>query len=91
MGQEVGPRAKKIVDSSLAVDMHNHAGIRMLGGGRYSAADVPALDIAAHAVETPAEALALARGITPEDGVIVATGSIYLVGALREAVVELGR
>jgi len=44
-----------------------------------------ALDIPAHTAATPTEALALARSITPSGGLIVATGSIYLVGALREA------
>jgi dihydrofolate synthase / folylpolyglutamate synthase len=45
-----------------------------------------AMDIPAHAANGPAEALALARELTPLSGVIVATGSIYLVGALRELV-----
>ena len=31
------------------------------------------------------EALALARTLTPANGIILATGSIYLIGALREA------
>jgi hypothetical protein len=30
----------------------------------------------------------LARRLTPDGGLIVATGSIYLVGAVREAVLE---
>ena len=44
-----------------------------------------ALDVPAHPAHTPAEALALARSLTPANGVILATGSIYLIGALREA------
>ena len=44
-----------------------------------------ALDIPAHTAATPVEALALARTLTPPNGLIVATGSIFLVGALREA------
>ncbi len=35
------------------------------------------LDIPAHGAEGPAEALALARSITPANGLILATGSIY--------------
>jgi dihydrofolate synthase/folylpolyglutamate synthase len=42
------------------------------------------LDVPVHATRTPAEALALARTVTPTDGLILATGSVYLVGALRE-------
>jgi dihydrofolate synthase/folylpolyglutamate synthase len=45
-----------------------------------------ALDVPAHAAATPAEALALAQRLTPPEGLIVATGSIYLIGALREQV-----
>ena len=44
-----------------------------------------ALDVPAHATHSPIEALALARSITPPNGLILATGSIYLIGALREA------
>jgi dihydrofolate synthase / folylpolyglutamate synthase len=47
-----------------------------------------ALDIPASAAGSPVEALALARKLTPAGGLIVATGSIYLVGALREAVLQ---
>jgi dihydrofolate synthase/folylpolyglutamate synthase len=45
-----------------------------------------ALDVPAHAASTPADALALAQRLTPPEGLIVATGSIYLVGALRDQV-----
>ena len=34
----------------------------------------------------PAAALELARSLTPAGGLIIATGSIYLVGAVRQAV-----
>jgi dihydrofolate synthase / folylpolyglutamate synthase len=44
------------------------------------------LSIPAHTAESPTEALALARSLTPANGLILATGSIYLVGALREQV-----
>jgi dihydrofolate synthase/folylpolyglutamate synthase len=43
-----------------------------------------ALDIPAHPTQDPAEALALARALTPANGLIFATGSIYLIGALRD-------
>ena len=46
-----------------------------------------ALDIPAQAAPSVAEALAEARRLTPPDGIIIATGSIYLVGELREIVV----
>ena len=44
-----------------------------------------ALSIPAHTAQNATEALALARSLTPPDGLIVATGSIYLIGALRTA------
>jgi len=43
-----------------------------------------ALEIPAHSAASPAEALQLARELTPPGGLILATGSIYLVGLLRE-------
>jgi dihydrofolate synthase/folylpolyglutamate synthase len=45
-----------------------------------------ALDVPAHAAATPAEALSLAQSLTPPEGLIIATGSLYLIGALREQV-----
>jgi dihydrofolate synthase/folylpolyglutamate synthase len=47
-----------------------------------------ALDIPAQSAPTAAEALALARSLTPPDGLIIATGSIYLIGALRELALQ---
>jgi len=47
-----------------------------------------ALDIPAHSAPTAAEALDLARRLTPPGGLIIATGSIYLVGALRELALQ---
>lgn len=47
-----------------------------------------ALDIPAQSAPTAAEALALARQLTPSDGLIIATGSIYLIGALRDLVLH---
>jgi dihydrofolate synthase/folylpolyglutamate synthase len=41
------------------------------------------LDVPAHAAPHLPAALAQARAVTPADGVIVATGSIFLVGELR--------
>ncbi len=45
-----------------------------------------ALGVPAHAAPHLAGALAQARRITPEGGVIVVTGSVYLVGEVREMV-----
>lgn len=45
-----------------------------------------ALDIPAHAAPDLAAAIAEAQAITPVQGFIVATGSVYLVGALRALV-----
>jgi dihydrofolate synthase/folylpolyglutamate synthase len=47
-----------------------------------------ALEIPAYASQNANEALILARSLTPAGGLIVATGSIYLVGAVREAVLN---
>jgi dihydrofolate synthase/folylpolyglutamate synthase len=49
----------------------------MLGAAR-------AMEIPAEAAGDVAEALALARRVTPAGGLIVATGSVFLVGAVRE-------
>jgi len=45
--QKADARVAKIVNSSMAVDMHNHASIRMLAEGKTPSSDVPALDVAA--------------------------------------------
>ncbi|WP_348267626.1 bifunctional folylpolyglutamate synthase/dihydrofolate synthase [Edaphobacter paludis] len=42
-----------------------------------------ALDIPAHAAPHMAAALAQARAVTPANGLIIATGSVYLVGEIR--------
>jgi dihydrofolate synthase / folylpolyglutamate synthase len=47
-----------------------------------------ALDIPATAVESVADGLELARKVTPADGLIIATGSVYLVGQLRQLIVR---
>jgi dihydrofolate synthase / folylpolyglutamate synthase len=49
-----------------------------------------ALDVPAHPAQDATEALALARTLTPDQGLIIATGSIYLIGALRDAVLGSG-
>jgi dihydrofolate synthase/folylpolyglutamate synthase len=48
------------------------------------------LDVPAHAAPHLPGALAQAEAITPKDGVIVATGSLFLVGELRELVIREG-
>jgi dihydrofolate synthase / folylpolyglutamate synthase len=48
-----------------------------------------ALDIPAHAAPHLAAALAQARAVTPPDGLIIATGSVYLVGEIRRLAGEL--
>jgi len=48
------------------------------------------LDIPASAAHDLASALAQARDITPPNGLIIATGSIYLVGEIRRLAEELG-
>jgi dihydrofolate synthase/folylpolyglutamate synthase len=42
-----------------------------------------ALDVPAHTAPSVAEALEKARAITPPNGLIIATGSVYLVGEVR--------
>jgi dihydrofolate synthase/folylpolyglutamate synthase len=46
------------------------------------------LGIPAHATPHPASALAQARRVTPPQGLIIATGSIYLIGELRELALQ---
>jgi dihydrofolate synthase/folylpolyglutamate synthase len=47
-----------------------------------------ALDIPAHAAPHLAAALARARLVTPPEGLIIATGSVYLVGEIRQLAVQ---
>jgi dihydrofolate synthase / folylpolyglutamate synthase len=49
-----------------------------------------ALDIPAHAARHLEAALAQARAITPAEGLVIATGSVYLVGEVRRLAEELG-
>ena len=46
------------------------------------------LDVPAHAAPHLPAALAQAEAITPTDGVIVATGSVFLVGELRALAIK---
>ena len=48
------------------------------------------LDVPAHAAPHLPGALAQAEAITPKEGVIVATGSVYLVGEVRELALSEG-
>jgi dihydrofolate synthase/folylpolyglutamate synthase len=47
------------------------------------------LDIPAHAAPHLAAALAQARAVTPPNGLIIATGSVYLVGEIRRLAGEI--
>src|SRR5258708_1244297 len=47
-----------------------------------------ALDIPAYAASHPTAALARARIVTPPEGLIIATGSVYLVGEIRHYAVQ---
>ena len=47
-----------------------------------------ALDIPAHAAPHLEAALAQARAVTPPGGLIIATGSVYLVGAIRDLLLK---
>jgi dihydrofolate synthase/folylpolyglutamate synthase len=47
-----------------------------------------ALEIPAHAAPDLAAALAEARTITPSNGLVIATGSVYLVGEIRQLAVQ---
>jgi dihydrofolate synthase/folylpolyglutamate synthase len=47
-----------------------------------------ALSIPAHAAPHLTAALSQARAVTPPDGLIIATGSVYLVGEIRHLAVQ---
>ena len=51
-------------------------------------ASARALDVPAHAAPHLAAALAQARAITPPNGLIIATGSVYLIGEIRHLAVQ---
>jgi len=78
---------------STAGRPHDHIILAPVDSPR--AASLDELLAAARALDVPAEvapnltdALALARRLTPHGGLIVATGSIYLVGAIRALALE---
>jgi dihydrofolate synthase/folylpolyglutamate synthase len=73
---------------------HDHIILAPINSPRASSVDellaaAHALDIPAHAAPHLAGALAQAREITPSNGIILATGSVYLVGEIRELAAEL--
>jgi dihydrofolate synthase/folylpolyglutamate synthase len=77
-----------LFDRSSADRPHDHVVLAPIDSPR--AASLEDLAAAASDLEVPAEtaaslkeALAQARKLTPPDGLIVATGSVYLIGALR--------
>ncbi len=72
---------------------HDHIVLAPIANPR--AANVEDLLAAAHALDIPAHAaphleaaLAQARAITPPGGLIIATGSVYLVGAIRDLALQ---
>ncbi len=72
---------------------HDHIVFTLIDNPRAASIDAllhsaRVLGIRAQGAQNANEALALARRLTPADGLIVATGSIYLVGAVRDAVLE---
>ena len=72
---------------------HDHIVFTLIDNPRAASIDVllnsaRSLGILAYATQNANEALILARSLTPAGGLIVATGSIYLVGAVREAVLD---
>ncbi len=85
-----------LFDSSAGGDplrRHDHILLAPIANPR--AAAVEDLLAAAHALEVPAHAaphlagaLGQARAITPAGGIIVATGSVYLVGEIRHLALE---
>ena len=55
------------------------------------AAAAQKLDVPVHAAESLRAALAYAEAVTPKEGVIVATGSVFLVGEVRALVLSEAR
>ncbi len=88
-----------LFDSSPDADplrRHDHVILAPIANER--AAKVEDLLAAAHSLGVPAHAaphlgaaLAQARAITPDHGLILATGSVYLVGEIRELVLDARR
>ena len=85
-----------LFDASTNERQHDHIIFAPIDNPR--AAKIEDLLAAAHALEIPAHAaphlaaaLAQARAITPPNGLIIATGSIYLVGEIRHLALNEGR
>jgi dihydrofolate synthase/folylpolyglutamate synthase len=81
-----------LFDSSSSDRPHDHILFAPISSPRAAsleelAAAAAALEIPASTAPSVAEALAEARRITPANGLIVATGSVYLIGELRTLVV----
>lgn len=73
--------------------LHDHIVLAPIPNPRAAAVEVllaaaHRLDIPAHAAPHLAAALAQARTITPPGGLIVATGSVYLVGEIRHLALQ---
>ncbi|QNI37043.1 bifunctional folylpolyglutamate synthase/dihydrofolate synthase [Edaphobacter albus] len=82
-----------LFDSSSPDRPHDHILFAPINSPRAASLDdlaATARDLEIPAETTPSltEALAHARAITPSNGLIVATGSVYLIGELRAQVVE---
>lgn len=85
-----------LFDSSADGDplrRHDHILLAPIASPRAAAVEdllaaAHALSIPAHAAPHPAGALAQARQMTPPGGLILATGSVYLVGEIRQLVLE---
>jgi len=82
-----------LFDASTSQRPHDHIIFAPIDNPR--AAKIEDLLAAAHALEIPAHAaphvpaaLAQARAITPPNGLIIATGSVYLVGEIRHLAVQ---
>ena len=72
---------------------HDHIIFAPIASARAASVDdllaaAHALNIPAHIAPTVAEALIQARQITPPDGIIIVTGSVYLIGELRQLAVQ---
>ncbi|HEY6376270.1 MAG TPA: Mur ligase family protein [Edaphobacter sp.] len=77
-----------LFDSSSPDRPHDHILFAPIDSPRATTLDelgaaAAALDIPTQTAPTIAEALTQARAVTPADGIILVTGSIYLVGAIR--------
>ena len=83
-----------LFDSSATGDRpHDHIVLAPIANPRAAKVEdllaaAHALDIPAHAAPHLAGALAQARQVTPPGGLIIATGSVYLVGAIRDLAVS---